>query len=215
MNLESLQEQLRQQAQTIAQQGAQVREKISELSAGAADQFYGTAEGLVGLTRAVMNGAAEGARQATARPEGAVLREVIQGLSEGLGKSALALQLTLAESQSQGARFAREDLEHAASDFRQAAEMLAEVAGTAAGRLGMQAADQAREMAEHARKSLEALRPPLEAALDAAKEHPVNFSKAAWHTGAAAARHATGTLFKELAARLDRTGERLHQREPA
>src|SRR5512138_2328562 len=107
---------LRQQAERIAQHGRDVRAEISRLASRAAEQFHRTRDGLVGLSRAVVEGALDGARQATPAQSESVLRDVVAGLADGLAISAHAVKLTLDESRSRGTQFAREDLDKIAGD---------------------------------------------------------------------------------------------------
>jgi hypothetical protein len=211
MNTDQVQAWLRQQAEEITRRGADVREAVSNLTAGAAQQLHRTREGLVGICRAVLDGAVAGARQAAPAPPEGVLKEVIAGLVDGLSISAKALELTVREAGSRGTRFAREDLDKAAADLREVREKLTASVQEAAGRLGAEVAGQLGALADHAKHTLAHAAPALEGAISAAAERPVRLGAEAAKAGAGAAREAAGALFSEIGRRLEQAGKLLRR----
>jgi len=206
MNTEQLPQWLRQQAESIVKRGQDVRQEISKLATSAAERFHRTKDGLIGLTRAVLDGAADGARQA-AQP-GSVLREVVAGLADGLATSAQALKLTIEEAKSGGRAYADEDLKKAAADFRDVSRQFGGVVKSSLKGLGAELAGQLHNLSEHASRALDSAKPKFEAAARAAAEHPLQAGKEAVHAGAGAARQAAGVLFSELGSRLEKTGRK-------
>lgn len=211
MNTDQLPHWLRQQAESIVQRGKDIRQEITKLSAGAAEQFHRTKDGLVGLSRAVLDGAVAGARQ-SAQPD-SVLREVVAGLADGLSTSAQALKLTLAEAKSGGRAYADEDLKKAAADFRDLGQQFAGTVKASVKGLGGQVADQLHHVSEHAARALDSVSPVFESAIKAAAEHPVQLGKEAVKAGAGAARQAAGVLFTELGSQLEKAGQKLRRTE--
>jgi hypothetical protein len=211
MNSTSSTNSLRQQAERIVQQGRDVRAEISRLASQAAEQFHRTRDGLVGLSRAVVEGALDGARQATPAQSESVLRDVVAGLADGLAISAHAVKLTLEESRARGTQFAREDLDKIAGDFRDVGDTFTKTVGDAAGKLGSQLAAQLRDLAGHAGRALEQARPAFESAARAAREHPGSLGREALQAGAGAAREAAGILFSELGKRIEQAGQHLRR----
>jgi hypothetical protein len=206
MNTEQLPQWLRQQAEGIVKRGKDVRQEISKLAAGATDRFHRTKDGLTGLARAVLDGAAEGARQAT-QPD-SVLREVVAGLADGLATSAQALKLTLEEAQAGGRAYADEDLKKAAADFRDVGKQFNGAVKASLKSLGAELAGQLHNLSEHASRAVDSAKPKFEAAARAAAGHPLQAGKEAVHAGAGAARQAAGVLFTELGSRLEKTGRK-------
>lgn len=213
MNTEQLKNWLREQSTQIVRRGANIRKEIARLSANASEKFHQTTDGLVGLARAVLEGAVAGAKDTTAEQSQSVLREVIDGLADGLSISANALKLTLQESRSAGTHFAHEDLNKVAADFRDVGKKFTSAVGDATKAVGGQLADQLHLLSEHASRTLDQAKPAIESAIHAAAEHPVQFGKEAAKAGVGAARNATGVLFSELGKRLDQAGQ--HLRQPA
>jgi hypothetical protein len=202
---------LRQQAERIVQHGRDVRAEISRLASRTAEQYHRTRDGLVGLSRAVVEGALDGARQATPAQSESVLREVVAGLADGLAISAQAVKLTLDESRSRGTQFAREDLDKIAGDFREVGETFAQTVRDTAGKVGGELAAQLRGLAKHAGRALEQARPAFESAVKAAREDPAALGRETLRAGAGAAREAAGILFSELGKRLEQAGQQLRR----
>jgi len=211
MTTDQLPDWLKQQAEQIVKRGRDVRQEISRLSSNAAEKFHRTKDGLLGLSRAVLDGAVAGAQQALPAERTSALREVIAGLADGLSISANALKLTLQESRATGKHFADEDLNKVAGDFRDVREKFADAVGHATKKLGGQVADQFHNLTEHASRTLDHARPAFESAIRAAAENPAQVGKEAVCAGAGAAREAAGILFSELGKRLDQAGQHLRQ----
>jgi ElaB/YqjD/DUF883 family membrane-anchored ribosome-binding protein len=205
---------VRAKAEAIAREGADIRNKISKLASDAAERCHREAEGLVSLARAVMEGAAKGVEGALPDKAASVFRQVIDGLADGLATSAHAAKLTLEEARSRGAQFAREDLDKIAHDFRAVGEGFVDAAGETFKAVRSHAASQGQQLREHARETLTRVKPAFESAIRAAAREPVQLGKEALQAGAAATRHAAGTLFSELAKRLEQAAQHLKGEKP-
>lgn len=197
--------QLKQAAEKIAQGGEDVRARISRLVSDAAGRLSKTKDGFTSLVRAVSEGAAAGAGSALPDKTESVLRSVVDGLGDGLGRSAHAIQLTLAESAASGVHFATDDLNKVAQDFRAVGEAFTDIISDAMHQLGDHATGQVRSFVEHAKQTFQSTRPSLEAALDESLKNPVQLGRESVQAGASAARQAAGVLFSELGRRLQGT----------
>jgi hypothetical protein len=138
-----------------------------------------------------------------------VLSTVMNGVTDGLLKSAQAVRLTLEEATASGTRFAKEDLTKIAQDFRGVSGILADIVTGAAHALGDHVKTQAQTVAEHAKQTLQNAWPPLEHAIHAAQHDPVKLGVETVQAGAGAARQAAGVLFGELGSYLLKAGEKL------
>lgn len=194
--------QLKQAAENLSRRGEDVRAGVSRLVSDAAGRLSTTKDGFVALVRAVSEGAAAGAAQALPEKSESVLRSVVDGLADGLGKSAHAIQLTLQESGASGTHFAKDDLNKIAHDFRTVGESFAKIIGDAVQRLGGHASGQVHSLVDHAKQTLQAARPSLEAAVAEALKNPAQLSRESVQAGASAAREAAGVLFAEIGRRL-------------
>lgn len=210
-----LQRKLREKAEAIVRGEVRIREKISQLAAEASQEGHRQARGLVALAEAVIEGAAQGLDSALPDKTESVLRQVIEGLGDGFATAAQAAQLTVEEASQAGAQFAREDLDKIGQDFRALGEMFVETAGRAGSALRQQVASQSQTLRDHARATLQRVKPALDSAAGAAVNDPVRLGKEALKAGAAASRRAAGTLFMEMARRLDSAGQKLTQDRPS
>lgn len=204
--IDNLASQLKQSAQRIAQEGHEVRAGISRLVSDAAGRISQAKDGFTTLVRAVGEGAAAGASSALPDQTESVLRSVIDGLADGLGRSAHAIKLTLEESGASGVHFAQDDLNKVMRDFQAIGESFTEIFSDAVNRLGGEASGQARAFVDHARQTWQTTRPALQAAVDEALKHPAQLGRETVQAGTSAARQAAGVLFSELGRRLQGTG---------
>jgi len=211
MNTESLMAQLKQQTEDLVKRGGDVRAGTERLVSEASVKFHEVSGGLASLATAVADGAVAGARQTVPEQSASVLRAVVDGLTDGLTKSAQALKLTLEESSANGTRFAKEDLAKIGQDFRSLGSILVDIVTGSANALGGHAKEQAATLAAHAKQTLQAAWPPLESALHAAQHEPVALGREALSASASAARQAAGVLFGQVGIFLQKAGHQLRQ----
>jgi hypothetical protein len=207
----TLLEQLKESATQIVKKGGDIRAEISKLVSGAAGKFYAARDGLVDLGKAVADGAAAGVQQVAPSGSESSLRAVADGIADGFAKSAQAVRLTLEESGTKGAQFAREDLDKILKDFRQLGDTALEITGRLARGCGGQLSSQLKTFFEHTKTTLQGLRAPLESVVNAARKDPVGLGKDTLHAGAAATREAAGAFFSEIGRHLQSAGERMRQ----
>jgi hypothetical protein len=165
-------------------------------------------ESLAAVADSVIEGAV-GAAAAKMEEQGddSTLRDVIEGLGDGLESTAQAVELTLAEARSSARSYAEEDLRKTAGDLKGVGELLLETAKRAAGQLENRAGKTATNLVEHARRTVDRVRPSLDAAADTALGDLAGLAKQAAGASAAAAREGVGTLLTELGSRLRKGGE--------
>ncbi len=209
MNAETTLAQIKQRTEELVKRGGDLRAEVSRLVSDASDKVSAATGGMRSLVKAVLDGAASGARAAVPAESEPVLRAVVDGIADGLSKSAQALRLTLEESTANGTRFAKEDLGKAADDFRDLGSSVMDLVSAVASAFGGHVKEQARTLAQHARQTVESALPPLESALHAAQQEPVKLGKETLNAGAGAVRQAAGVLFAELGRHLQKAGEKL------
>lgn len=209
MNTESLIAQLRQTAEELVTRGSNLRAETSQLVADACSKAYASTDGLRSVVKAVAEGAIDGAKHNLPADPVSVLTPVIDGITDGLTKSAQAVKLTLEESTASGKRFAHEDLAKIGQDFTSLGGMISDIVTGAASALGGHAKDQASTLAAHAKQTFTAALPPLEAALHAATHHPKQLGMETVQASTGAAKQAAGVLFSELGKVLQKAGEKL------
>jgi len=200
---------LQEQADAIVTQGQDVRTRIARLVAQTAERYHLDASGLIGLARSVLTGAAQAADRAVGHDPDSVLRQVVDGLSDGLSAAAVACRLTFEEARAQGQTFASEDLAKMRANLKTMGELFVDTVSTTAGKFHSQAAEQLRALRTHAENAKDRILPALTSALVAAGEHPVQFTTESAGAGLTVSRQALGSLFTAVGRRLQQAGQRI------
>lgn len=200
---------LRAAVETAARAGQGVRAKIATATAAAAGRLGQQQEALRTLIRTVMDGAACGVAGALPADAHSTLRQVVDGLVDGLATSALAAQLALEETRSRGTQFAKEDVGQLRQQLGELGDEFTETIKETARSAYAATAEQSRELGEHAKRALARTKPAFEDTLRAAAAHPRELGREALQAGVAATRHGTGALFGELAKHLDEAARKL------
>lgn len=200
--IDRIAQQAKQAAKEIVQRAENIREGISQLVSRTAAGLAHTKDGLLSLVNVVADAAASGARDALPDKSESILRQVVDGLAEGLSKAAHATRLTLEESGSRGVHFAKEDLRQVLENFRAAGYTFGKTFHDALARVGGHTAGQAQSLVAHARQTLRSLTPVLESAVKTALDDPAGLGRESVRAGAASIRQAAGALFTELGRRL-------------
>ena len=102
----------------IVAEGQNLRAKVSEVVTDAADKASTTRTGLIDLSRSVLDGAVAALDKSVSRDPDSILRQVIDGLGDGLSTTALATRLAMEEAKAEQKRFAEEDLSTTTRDLR-------------------------------------------------------------------------------------------------
>jgi hypothetical protein len=212
-DIERMQSELRQKAEEIVREGADVRARTARLAGGAAAFFHETGEGFRGVANAVVRGALAAADQAVPDTNEGHLRSVAEGLADAFVMAAEAVDLTVRESNAAGRRFAEKDLQQALADLSAVSGMFAETVGGVARGIRSEGASQVNALADHARITFERTRPVVASALRTLTTDLGKASGEAGRAGTAAARAAAGTLFQEMGSRLSRWGQGLLEKQ--
>ena len=209
MNTHELIAQVKARTEALVKRGEDVRAETAKLVEEASAKFFQVTDGLSSLVKAVAEGAVEGAKGSMPENVQSKLRQVVEGVTDGLAKSAQAVRLTLEESTASGTRFATEDLKKIARDFRATGEGMVDIVTHAASALGEHVKGQAHNLGEHARQTLHDVWPPLDSAIHAACADPVKLGHETVQAAASAARQAAGVLFSELGQYLQKAADKL------
>ena len=193
-------------AEAIVRRGSEVRQNIAAAVAAATQRAHAVADGLAELTRATVAGAERAVEAALPADRESTLRQVIDGIGDGLATAAQAAELTLREAGGNTARYAREDLEHLAHAFRSVSRRFVDSVVAGAQRAGARAAAEAKALRDHAAVTLQRVEPSFAAAIGAAGRDPVGLGRQALAAGAAAARGAAGALFTAVGRKLESLG---------
>ena len=202
---------LQDQIEAVVRTGGEVRDKVATVVAAAAQGAGNVTDGFAELLRSTITGAARAVDDALPDPDGR-LRQVVDGVGDGLAMAAHAAELALRESGGDTARRAGDEIERLGHAFRGVPERFVTGVRNAAMRAGGHAADVAEELARHAAATLRRVGPPLAQAADALREHPLAVGHEAVTAGAAAARGAAGAFLEVMGRQLQAMGVALAPR---
>ncbi len=203
-----------QAAEEIATDGNDIRQRVRDLVVKLVQQRKAGLEKLETVAEQILAGAAKAVDDATPDEQSSVLRQVVDGLAEGMAKAANAAELAFEEAKSRGETFANEDVQSMIADLRALREMFVNTVTKAAGSLKSRAAEEASDLKTHAQRAAESIKPAVDSALRAATSQPGQLAKESAEAGVAAARQAAGALAHTLAGILTAAGDLLSGKEP-
>jgi ElaB/YqjD/DUF883 family membrane-anchored ribosome-binding protein len=192
---------------SIVADGSDVRSKIADAVRQAAAMIHETGQSLGDVSKSVIDEAVGAASDEA--ESGTVLREVIDGVGDGFGSAAQAVDLAVAEARTKGHEFAKDELHTVANDLRGLSELLVETTGRALRGAGGFVKEQASDLTAHAERTAKRVKPDLESAASAATGDLGGTIKQAARAGASAARQGSGTLIAIMGGLLQKTGDAL------
>lgn len=205
----SQQSQPRADAEKIAAEATDVRERIRKTVVEAVREGKVSLSDVSDLTRDVVDGAAQGARSLAPDQRDSVLRQVIDGMGDAFSSTANATRLAIEEAGSRGERFAREDVKDAVTHLSELQRAFTETVFDTLQQLRNETASQSSDFIEHARRVSQRVQPSIEQALHAAMQHPVKLVSETATAGAKAVPKAAGTLLHAMSGMLQGAGDLL------
>jgi hypothetical protein len=176
-----------------------------------AEQAGRDAPGRMGaLVSAVIDGAAQTVDRAAPEQAESALRQVIDGLGQGLQRTANATKLAVEEAASGGKAYAAHDLKAVASDLQALGSLLTETVERAGRGVFAQAGERATSLRQHAARTVEGLRPSIEEAAAAALRNPVGLAGDSATAAVNVAKQAAGSIFSGIGRLLGSAGDRLN-----
>ena len=193
---------------TIIADGKDIRSKVADVVREAVAIIHETGESLSGVTKSVMDGAAQAAAGEIGK-EGAssALREVIDGVGDGIASTTQAIDLAVAEARGKGEQFAHEDLSGLVRDLRSVGQLFVETTGRALSSTSHHLKEQVSDLTAHAERTAERVRPGLESAASAAAHDIEGVVSESARAGISAVRQGTGALFTALGSLFQKTGD--------
>lgn len=208
---------VRQKINAIAAEGENVTQRVREVVESAARSLGDAgAEGqhrLTSLVSAAIDGASSAVQGVAPDHAESTLCQVIDGLGDGLQRTANATRLAVEESASSGKAFATEDLKNVADDFKAIGQLFIETVEKHSKTALGQASDQVSSLKSHAERTIEGLRPALDDAAAAAADNPMGLAGETAQAAANIARQSAGSLFGALGKVLTDAGDKLNPPE--
>jgi|GEM_PF-3533590 len=193
-------------AEQIAAEAKDVRERTRVLVVDTLKNGAETVSRLPNAAGKVLDGAWRGVERVADEKQADVLREVIDGISEGLSQGANAVKYTLEEAKSRGQTYTEEEIKGTAQDLRALESMFVERIEKLVKSSAGTSADQARDLLGHARRAATDMMPEIKAAIETAEQQPLDLAREAASVAAGASRLATGSLLKGIAGVIDGLG---------
>ena len=212
---ENLKATVQEKAEAIVALGHDVRQQISNLVTAGADQLQVDKHGLLALSRSIMDGATAALEKSMPQDPESVLRQVVDGLGDGLSTAALATRLAVDEAKAQAKSFASEDLSKMTADLHSVRDLFVETVAHAAKRLKSMTGSGLSTLRGHAEQTMKRVLPSINSTLASIAEHPLQFGKESIQAGVKLSRQALGTLFAAVGHRMEEAGKRLTGEGPA
>jgi GGDEF domain-containing protein len=198
-------------AEEIVADGEHIRPRLAEVVTQNVCQSHQSGEGLVGLVRAVVDGAREGLARAVPEDRDDVLRQVVDALGDGLSRTALAGRLAVEEGVAASRQYAKEDLVRLGDDLTAIRELFTETVARGLSTCKALTASQVAAAQAHAERVAERLGPKIAQAHDAVRRHPIEFAREGLQAGVSMGQGAAGALFQALGRLLERAGDQLRR----
>lgn len=193
----------------IVAKGENLRARVSEVVTNAADKAATTPTGLIDLSRSVLDGAIAALDKSVSRDPDSILRQVIDGLGDGLSTTALATRLAMEEAKAEQKRFAEEDLSTTTRDLRAVGERFVDTISQATGKFKSMTGTELSALRQHAEQTMKRLLPSINAALATIQEHPLQFGRESVGAGVQLSRQALGSLFAAIGRQFQKAAKQL------
>ncbi len=200
---------VRGQVEAIVVEGKEVRQKVSDVVAEASEKFHLIPDGLVALTQAVMEGAAEALRKSIPPEPESTLRQVVDGLGDGLSTAALAGKLAIEEAAARGQAFAAEDLARMTRNLTALGDRFVRTVSATGGAFKSTTQNELDALRRHVEQTHARIRPSLESVVAAAAQQPLQLARESVGAGASLARQGVGALFTAAGRSIYQAGKQL------
>jgi len=187
----------------------QVRVRIRKLVEDLARGNEKVSTGVSNIAREVYGAAADVVHRSVPDDPDSVLREVIDGIGDGVQKAAQATRYAVEEATSRGETFAREDLDRMGRDFESLGNMFVDMVSETASRTGGEVSRALRDATTHAERMVRSIRPSVDDAVRALRRDPVRATTDAASAAVDGTRRAAGSIFSVMAGLLEGTADAL------
>jgi ElaB/YqjD/DUF883 family membrane-anchored ribosome-binding protein len=204
---------IRPSTERIVEEGRDIRGRVRELVESTTRRAGESADDLVALTRSALEGAGKALDRATPADPESPLHQVVDGLGDGLQRTAQAMSLAIEEAASEGRAYSQEDLGRMRDDLAALTRQFSDSVEQGAKSGSSLAREQLTALREHADRTLDAIKPSLERAIKAAEREPVKLAKESASAAASVTREAAGSLFRAVGDLFKSAGDKLSPRD--
>ncbi len=211
---EAAKSKLEQDVERIVESGENVRERVREAVEETVKETRATPSRLAELTGSTIEAATRAVERSTPQDPESTLHQVVDGLGDGLQRTANATRLALQEAAGEGKAYATEDLKGVADDFRTLSGMFVDSVEAAFKSAAGRTRDQAGAIRDHASRTIKSIEPSVRSAAEAAAGDPIGLAAESASSAVKLTRHATGALFSSIGGILKSAGDRLSPPDP-
>lgn len=197
------------EVEQIVSEDENVRSRIAGLVERMTHEIADAPGKVVDFSRETMETAVSAVERAAPKDPESTLRQVVDGLGDGLRRSANATKLAVEEAASEGKTYASEDLKKVGENLRTISDLFAETVRDALKVASGKGRESFDNVAQHAERTMESIRPALKDAASTATRDPVKLAGETAETAANLTREAAGSLFNAIGGALKRAGETL------
>lgn len=198
---------VRSRAERVVAEGEDIRNRIRVIVEDAARAGRAGAEQLNGIARDVIAGAVDGLKNVSPERRDQALREAVDGLGDGVQRTADATRAVIEGAARRGERFAKEDLDRFRHDLQTLGDRFVETVSRATGRAAEEFREELRDIRGHAEEVLRSIRPALRSAAEATTRTGSQAASSAASGAAHTGRAALGALFGAVGSLLSTAGE--------
>jgi hypothetical protein len=200
---------VREQAEAVVTQGQDVRKQVAGVVTAGADQFHLNKQGLLALSQSVMDGVKAALDKAVPQDPASVLRQVIDGVGDGLSSTALAARLAVEEAQAQQKNFADEDLSRMSTDLRTVGNQFVDIVSGTSKKFRSVTGAELSSLRHHAEQTVKRILPTINTTLAVMAKHPLQFGQESVEAGVRLSKQALGSLFAAVGHRMEEASKRL------
>lgn len=199
---------IKEQIDAIVSKGDDIRKMVAKTVADATSNQLNK-QGMLNLSQSVLDGATSALDKAVPRDPSNVLRQVIDGLGDGLSSASLATRLVVEEAKGRHETFAQEDLSQMKTNLQSVGNLFVDTIFQGASKLKSLTQADASALRTHAEQVLKRVRPSLESTLSTIASHPLQFGKESIVAGVNLSVQALGSLFSAIGRRIEEGGKRM------
>lgn len=181
-------------ARDAVRDGEKIRERVRDATAQAIRDRKLTFRQLSGLVEEVLEGAAEGVKEAMPKSPSSVMRQVVEGLSDAVAAVASAGAGAARSAKERGAEFAKRVAPAASEHLHAANEELFKAVGAFAKKTSGEVRAELDDLVDRARRAAPKVRAGAKDALDATEGRFLELTGEAARVGVTVARRAVGNL---------------------
>jgi len=197
------------ETEKIVKNQTDVRKRVRDLVVQRVRERKLGLDELGGVAREVLDAAARTVDESVPENREAVLRQVVDGVSDAGATAATATRLALEEQRGEASSFTKEDLQNAVNDLRELEGDLIRTVEETAKKSSDQVRRQLQEIADHLKRTGSSVRPSVEAALRTAAGHPLKLAGEATKSGVNVARKGAAFFMHSVSGLFDAAGDLL------